>query len=53
MKKCTLAADINKCRFFELDGYICKNPGKCSMQKNEEIHKPPLRREKWYEKYYK
>ena len=65
MKKCNLDAPVNKCEFFGRN-LICNNSNKCSFQevdpedveeiivkKNGVKKNGYIRKERWYEKYYK
>lgn len=53
--KCTLSPEINKCEYFDSENGICKREIKCSMWEDGEETKQSayIRKERWYEKYYK
>ncbi len=53
--KCTLPENINKCPFFDIDFGTCNNGNKCSYQQEDksEVKEKYIRKERWYEKYYK
>ena len=53
--KCTLQHDINNCPFFVSETEECKRNEKCSFQEQKEANKPNayVRKERWYEEYYK
>lgn len=53
--KCTLAADINKCQYFNKETQECNNDEKCSFQSKDEEKNVTgyVRQERWYEKYYR
>ena len=51
--KCDLDKDINECPFFVRDTEECKSNNKCSYQGNAEQSTKYVRKERWYEKYYK
>lgn len=50
MPECELEKELNKCPYYE-NGH-CKKEGICSFQKKIE-KKEYIRKERWYEKYYK
>lgn len=47
---CGLEKDINNCPFYKDD--ICVSKNQCSFQKLKK-RKEYIRKERWYEKYYK
>ena len=50
--KCTFAEDINSCQYFVRKTKECTNKAVCSYQ-DERIKSEYVRKERWYEKYYK
>lgn len=52
--ECTLPKEINECPFYDKEKLLCNNQNSCSFQKKEEV-KPSgyVRKERWYEQYYK
>ena len=53
--KCNLPADINQCPHYLTETQECKKEGACSFQQ-QSVSKPRsqyIRKERWYEKYYK
>ena len=57
VRQFTLSADINNCPFCDKDSMLCKNENKCAFkqEKIEDNISPDgyVRKERWYEKYYK
>ena len=52
MPKCELEKELNKCPFYK-EGFCTSNTS-CSFQKKvEKNEKEYVRKERWYEKYYK
>lgn len=53
--ECLLDADVNKCPHYNSKGKKCLYTGKCSFQKAaiEQQKSKYIRKERWYEKYYK
>ncbi len=52
--KCSLAEDINNCPFCDKRTVSCNNEKHCTYQYEEHKEKNPyVRKERWYEKYYK
>ena len=53
--KCNLAEDINQCPFYHREDKKCSKDGKCSFQLVEEKKSTNsyIRKERWYEKYYR
>lgn len=53
--KCFLDKDINKCPYFLQAEEECISKSKCSFQEkiNPKIDTGYVRKERWYEKYYK
>lgn len=56
MKKCGLLENANKCEFYNKENKTCLNSEKCSYQDFDADSINPnryIRKERWYEKYYK
>ena len=49
--KCIFNESANKCPFLDRNNSKCSNPNKCNFQ--EEKPKPPVKKEKWFEQYYR
>lgn len=50
---CTMDQDINSCPYYNKLTNSCFYDKKCSFQKVEELTQKYIRKERWYEKYYK
>ncbi len=51
--RCTLESDINSCPHFQKENSLCKYKEKCSYQFVPIEKEPYVRKERWYEKFYK
>lgn len=51
--KCELEAEINNCPFYIKSTHLCTNENPCSFQEKKDTQKEYIRKERWYEKYYK
>ena len=51
--KCELEPAINNCPFYIKTSRICANENACSFQERKNTQKQYIRKERWYEKYYK
>lgn len=50
---CTLSKELNNCPYFDGTQH-CKSPEtSCGMLRIQEADKKYVRKERWYEKYYK
>ena len=52
---CTLEMDDNECPYYDKEENLCKNPNKgCSFKEELTYQKEePIKKEKWFEKYYR
>lgn len=53
MIKCTFDLEINNCPFYNKDNNRCVYEKKCSFQAEDKVIDRYVRKERWYEKYYK
>ena len=53
LMKCELEAEINNCPFYIKSTHLCANENPCSFQEKKDTQKEYIRKERWYEKYYK
>lgn len=51
--KCELEPAINNCPFYIKSSRTCTNESVCSFQEKKNTQKQYIRKERWYEKYYK
>lgn len=53
--ECLLDTDVNKCPHYNSKVKKCLYAGQCSFQKTviEQQKRKYIRKERWYEKYYK
>lgn len=53
--KCTLSIEVNNCPFCDRNKMECSNEKSCAFQVDENIptKNKYVRKERWYEKYYK
>lgn len=54
MTKCGLSKDINTCPFCDKDKMECNDIArKCAFREEDKCVDKYVRKERWYEKYYK
>lgn len=51
--QCGLSIEINHCPYFDKTKTECHYKEKCSYQERPEKNMPYVRKERWYEKYYR
>ena len=53
MYKCELPTKINNCQYYDKKNRMCSNPNKCNFQETDSKNDSYVRKERWYEQYYR